>query len=60
VIKVTRWKSKSSQNIFRAVRDMIELGEFVEVFFDTPFSVAKERRVKGLYAKARFGQHKNF
>ena len=34
--------------------------EFVEVFVDTPMSVAEERDVKGLYAKARSGQLKNF
>ena len=42
------------------VRDMIVPGEFVEVFIDTPLSVAEERDVKGLYAKARSGQLKNF
>ncbi len=42
------------------VRDMIEPGEFVEVFVDTPLSVAEERDVKGLYAKARSGKLKNF
>ena len=42
------------------VRDMMAPGEFVEVFVDTPMSVAEERDVKGLYAKARSGQLKNF
>jgi bifunctional enzyme CysN/CysC len=42
------------------VRDMMASGEFVEVFVDTPLSVAEERDVKGLYAKARSGQLKNF
>ena len=42
------------------VRDMMAPGEFVEVFIDTPLSVAEERDVKGLYAKARSGQLKNF
>ena len=42
------------------VRDMMTPGEFVEVFVDTPLSVAEERDVKGLYAKARSGQLKNF
>ena len=41
------------------VRDMMETGEFIEVFVDTPLSVAEERDVKGLYAKARSGQLKN-
>ena len=35
-------------------------GEFIEVFIDTPLSVAEERDVKGLYAKARSGELKNF
>ena len=34
--------------------------EFIEIFIDTPLSVAEERDVKGLYAKARSGQLKNF
>ncbi len=42
------------------VREMMEPGEFVEVFIDTPLSVAEERDVKGLYAKARAGDLKNF
>ena len=42
------------------VRDMIATGEFIEVFIDTPLSVAEARDVKGLYAKARSGQIKNF
>lgn len=42
------------------VRQMMEAGEFAEVFIDTPLSVAEERDVKGLYAKARSGQLKNF
>jgi len=42
------------------VRNMIADGEFMEVFVDTPLSVAEERDVKGLYKKARSGQLKNF
>jgi bifunctional enzyme CysN/CysC len=42
------------------VRSMMEPGEFVEVFIDTPIVVAEARDVKGLYAKARSGQLKNF
>ena len=34
--------------------------EFIEIFIDTPLSIAEERDVKGLYAKARSGQLKNF
>lgn len=35
-------------------------GEFVEVFVDTPFTECEKRDVKGLYAKARSGNLKNF
>ncbi|WP_108257956.1 sulfate adenylyltransferase subunit CysN [Mangrovicoccus ximenensis] len=42
------------------VRSMMQPGEFVEVFVDTPLEVAEGRDVKGLYAKARSGQLKNF
>ncbi|WP_239806542.1 sulfate adenylyltransferase subunit CysN [Croceicoccus hydrothermalis] len=49
---------------FRAERDMVrammEEGEFMEVFIDTPLSVAEKRDVKGLYVKARAGTLKNF
>ena len=41
-------------------RDLLEDGEFVEVFVDTPLDVAEARDVKGLYAKARAGEIKNF
>ena len=42
------------------VRDMMTQGEFFEIFIDTPLSIAEKRDVKGLYAKARAGQLKNF
>jgi len=49
---------------FRSERDMVrgmmQPGEFIEVFIDTPMEVAEGRDVKGLYAKARAGQLKNF
>ncbi len=49
---------------FRAERDMVRTmmadGEFLEVFVDTPLEVAEARDVKGLYAKARAGQLRNF
>ncbi|MGB6760492.1 MAG: sulfate adenylyltransferase subunit CysN, partial [Xanthobacteraceae bacterium] len=49
---------------YRAERDMVrglvEPGEFIEVFVDTPISNCIERDPKGLYAKARAGQLKNF
>ncbi len=34
--------------------------EFIEVFVDTPLSECEKRDVKGLYAKARRGELKNF
>ena len=42
------------------VREMMQPGEFVEVFIDTPLKIAEQRDVKGLYAKARAGELKNF
>jgi bifunctional enzyme CysN/CysC len=42
------------------VRRMIPEGEFFEIFVDTPLSDAEKRDVKGLYAKARAGELKNF
>ena len=42
------------------VREMVDDGEFVEIFIDTPLQVAETRDVKGLYAKARAGELKNF
>jgi len=44
----------------RMAREMFGEGEFVEVFVDTPLAVAEERDVKGLYAKARAGEIRNF
>ncbi|HVH38214.1 MAG TPA: sulfate adenylyltransferase subunit CysN [Sphingomicrobium sp.] len=49
---------------FRAERDMVRTmlpeGEFIEVFVDTPIEEAEKRDTKGLYAKARAGELKNF
>jgi bifunctional enzyme CysN/CysC len=42
------------------VRRMIPEGEFFEIFVDTPLAEAEKRDVKGLYAKARAGELKNF
>lgn len=41
-------------------RKLFASGEFVEVFVDTPLSECEKRDVKGLYAKARRGELKNF
>lgn len=42
------------------VRHLIEEGEFIEVFVDTPIAVCKARDPKGLYQKALSGEIKNF
>ena len=42
------------------VRGLVEPGEFIEVFVDTPIEDCIERDPKGLYAKAHAGQLKNF
>jgi bifunctional enzyme CysN/CysC len=44
----------------RMARDLAAPGEFFEVFVDTPLAEAERRDVKGLYAKARRGELKNF
>ncbi|HVT05940.1 MAG TPA: adenylyl-sulfate kinase [Polyangia bacterium] len=41
-------------------RSLLGPGEFIEIFVDTPLSVAEERDPKGLYKKARRGDLKNF
>lgn len=42
------------------VRDMVEEGEFVEIFVDAPIEECSRRDPKGLYAKAARGEIKNF
>jgi bifunctional enzyme CysN/CysC len=42
------------------VRRMVPEGEFFEIFVDTPLAEAEKRDTKGLYAKARAGELKNF
>jgi bifunctional enzyme CysN/CysC len=37
------------------VRELVEAGEFVEIFVDAPLSLCMQRDPKGLYAKARQG-----
>jgi bifunctional enzyme CysN/CysC len=44
----------------RMAREMVDEGEFCEVFVDTPLDVAEQRDVKGLYGKARRGELTNF
>lgn len=42
------------------VRDLVDDGEFVEVFMSTPLETCEQRDPKGLYKKAREGKIKNF
>jgi sulfate adenylyltransferase len=42
------------------VRNMVGTDRFVEVFVDTPLEVCEQRDVKGMYAKARRGEIKDF
>jgi len=44
----------------RMARALLEPGEFVEIFVDTPLAEAEKRDVKGLYRKARSGSLRNF
>lgn len=39
---------------------LLEEGEFIEVFVDTPIEVCEQRDPKGLYKKARAGEIKHF
>ena len=42
------------------IRNMVPRGHFIEVFVNTPLEVCEKRDVKGMYAKARRGEIKNF
>ena len=42
------------------VRELVPAGEFIEVFVDTPLEECIRRDPKGLYARAKAGQIKNF
>ncbi|MBB6093144.1 bifunctional enzyme CysN/CysC [Povalibacter uvarum] len=44
----------------RLARELMQSGEFFEVFVDTPIEEAEKRDPKGLYRKARRGELKNF
>lgn len=41
-------------------RSLVDTGEFLEVFVDCPLSECEKRDVKGLYARARNGEIKDF
>ncbi|MDX2303665.1 MAG: adenylyl-sulfate kinase [Microscillaceae bacterium] len=42
------------------VRNLLEKGEFIEIFVSCPLEICEQRDVKGLYKKARAGEIKNF
>jgi bifunctional enzyme CysN/CysC len=44
----------------RLARELMQPGEFLEVFVDTPLAEAEKRDPKGLYKKARRGELRNF
>jgi bifunctional enzyme CysN/CysC len=44
----------------RMARELFAPGEFIEVFVDAPLEVCEKRDPKGLYAKARRGELRNF
>ena len=44
----------------RMARALVEEGEFVEIFVDTPLEECERRDPKGLYRKARSGEIRNF
>jgi bifunctional enzyme CysN/CysC len=41
-------------------RELLDDGEFIEIFVDTPMAVCEQRDPKGLYKKARSGDLHNF
>ena len=41
-------------------REMMDEGEFIEIFVDCPIEVCEQRDPKGLYRKARAGEIRNF
>lgn len=42
------------------VRGMVEHGDFIEIYCDSPIEVCEQRDVKGLYKRARAGQLAEF
>ncbi|MFN3398779.1 MAG: sulfate adenylyltransferase subunit CysN [Ferrovibrio sp.] len=44
----------------QAARDMLEAGEFIEIYLSTPLEECEKRDPKGLYKKARAGAIPNF
>jgi len=44
----------------RMARELVDDGEFIEIYVSTPLKLAEERDPKGLYKKARAGEIKHF
>ncbi len=44
----------------RMARELLEKGEFIEIFVDTPIEICMQRDPKGLYQKAKAGEILNF
>ena len=44
----------------KLVRELLDKGQFLEVFIDSSLEVCENRDPKGMYAKARKGEIKNF
>jgi bifunctional enzyme CysN/CysC len=44
----------------RMARDLMDQGEFLEIYVDTPLEVCEARDRKGLYRRARLGQIEHF
>jgi bifunctional enzyme CysN/CysC len=44
----------------RLVRELLDEGDFVEIFVNAPLDVCEQRDPKGLYKKARAGEIENF
>jgi adenylylsulfate kinase len=49
-----------TEDIRAIARTIIGADDFMEVFVNTPLAICEERDVKGLYAKARKGEIKDF
>lgn len=52
--------SKEDRTTRNDVRNMVGPDRFIEVFVDTPLAECERRDTKGIYAKARRGEIKNF
>jgi adenylylsulfate kinase len=49
-----------TKDIRAKAKEIIGADDFLEVFINTPIEICEQRDVKGLYAKARKGEIKNF